>query len=138
AAAELGAAAPDPGATFRLQSTRQDATILAALRARDPQRIFVEHDDGTSLKVHPPLFGDVLRSGDALTIPASPDDDEAVLLDQLTAELRAILAEQGDLAAVEVTLAWPGAAPTDPVPARCIEALLAAPPQGPSVLRWDD
>jgi hypothetical protein len=123
---ELDAAGVGKGSVVTLaQSSVNDAVVAAAI-ARGAQRVLL--DGQTVVQVHPRLFAEPERKGDKLLLRAAPDADAAIVAAQIERELQPLLAAQGELGAVTVTLAWPDADPASAPFARAVQVIVGAKP----------
>ena len=122
---ELDAAELALGEAFEIQPSPLTDTIVTAVIARGAQSVL--RAGPNPVLVHPPLFATPVREGQQLEIRAEPGSELALVPAQVHHELPKLLAAQGDLAQVSVTLVWPGAEdPASEPVASVIAALIAA------------
>lgn len=122
---ELDAAELALGEAFEVQPSAQTDAVVAALVARGAETVLLLGPE--PVLVHPPLFAPATRDGKQLEIHAEAPIDAARVPAQVRRELPGLLAAQGDLSQVTVTLQWPGdtEATAEPV-AGVIAALIGA------------
>ncbi len=125
---ELDAAEIPEGSTVRVAPSALADRLVERLVELGATRVVV--DGEPPVQVHPALFAAPVRDGDRLRITADPGSEDELVLAQVEHELPGLLAREGQLADVDVTLVWPGASQPYSLPlSRTIDELSTAGPR---------